>query len=430
MKCEFHNQSGVRTSISQALVFLAVCACASTGGAQETRADVLAQEREAKAQATDTTSVAAEPGRLERTFSWAEAKLEGTSGTRDGFYPELGGMITGAGISVGPGYRHSLFGDRATVDASASASWRRYTMVQSQIEWPRLFADRLSVGARVKYQDFTQVNFFGIGAASSKTNRTDFRLKDVDVLGFATVQANRWLSVGGRAGVLRNLDIARGTSSLYPSTGNVFDEASAPSLTRQPGYLHADMSFDVDTRDVPGYPTSGGRYRVSVATFHDQDYSQYSFRRVEADAAQYVPLLHKNWVLALRGRVALSQTGAGQEVPFYLLPALGGPTTLRGFSDYRFRDRDFLLLNAEYRWPILRALDGALFYEAGTVASSATALSIEHRHTDYGAGVRVHSTARTLVRLDVARSHEGSRVVFAFTAPFGVPNRAVVPYVP
>jgi outer membrane protein assembly factor BamA len=428
MARDFRNQAGVRTSLFQAcLLFLAVCACASTAGAQETRADVLAEERAAKTEAADT-SVALGPGRLARTFSWAEAKLDGGSGTHEGFYPELGGMITGAGISVGPGYRHYLFGDRALVDASAAASWRRYSTFQSRIEWPRLFEDRLAVGAQVKYQDFTQINFFGIGGASLKANQTDFRLNDVDVLGFATVQANRWLSVGGRVGVLRSVNVARGTSTLYPSTGDVFEESSAPSLTRQPGFVHSDVFLDIDARDVPGYPTSGGRYRLSASAFHDQNYSQYSFRRVEADASQYIPLLHKSWVLALRGRMAMSETSAGQEVPFYLLPTLGGPTTLRGFSDYRFRDRNLLLLNAEYRWPIFRALDGALFYDAGTV--SAHALSIQHPHTDYGAGVRLHSTTRTLVRLDFARSREGSRVIFSFTAPFGASSRTVVPYVP
>ncbi len=414
----------------RAYVFLlAACTCAAAASAQETRADELAQERAAKAQA-DGTSVPARPGFLERTFSWASAKVEGASGARDGFYPDMGGMIRGSGISAGPGYRHSLFGGRARLDASAAASWRRYTMAQSRIEFPRLLMDRLSAGAQVKYQDFTQINFFGIGGGSAKASETNFRMKDTDVAGFATVQANTWLSVGGRVGVLRSVGIARGTSSLSPSTGDRFDELTAPGLTRQPGFLHADVSLDVDTRDVPGYPTSGGRYRLSMASFHDRDYSQYSFRRMEADAAQYIPLLHRSWVLALRGRMALSQTAAGQEVPFYLLPTLGGPTTLRGFSNYRFRDRDLLLVSAEYRWPIFRAMDGALFYDAGTVAASADALSMRHPHTDYGVGFRFHTATRMMARVDLARSREGNRVAFTFTAPLGVPNRAVVPYVP
>jgi hypothetical protein len=424
-----HNQAARRTAWLRTGALLAICASAPGVGAQETRADLLAQERAVKAQET-AAAESAGPSWLERTFSWGEAKLENASGTKDGFYPELGGMVPGAGISVGPGYRHRLFGNRAVVAASAAESWHQYTMLRSRLEWPQLFTDHLSIGTELKYQDFTQINFFGIGGDSLKANQTNYRLRDMDALGFATVRPNRWLSIGGRVGVLRSVGIAAGTSSLSPSTGELFDAVTAPGLTRQPGFLHADLSVDVDTQDAPGYPTSGGRYHVGVATFQDRTYSQYSFRRLDADAAEYIPLLHKNWVLALRGRAVLTETAAGQDVPFYLLPSLGGSTTLRGFLDYRFRDRDLLLFNAEYRWPLLRALDGALFYDAGTVGPSTAALSVRNAHTDYGVGVRLHSTRRTLVRLDVARSNEGYRALFSFTAPFRAASSTVVPYAP
>jgi outer membrane protein assembly factor BamA len=190
------------------------------------------------------------------------------------------------------------------------------------------------------------------------------------------------------------------------------------------------VSVAIDTQDVPGYPTSGGLYRLSFASFHDQTYAQNSFRRLDADAAQHVPLLHKSWVLTLHGRAVLSQTDAGQDVPFYLLPTLGGSNTLRGFLDYRFRDRDALLFNAEYRWPLFRALDGALFYDAGTVAPSAEALSMRHARTDYGLGVALHTATRTLARVEVARSAEGIRALVTFSAPLRAPSRTMVPYAP
>ena len=424
-----HHHHDRRTTLFRTCALVAACACASTVGAQETRADLLAQERAAKAQEADA-SVSEGPGWRDRLFSWGESQLQDASATRDGFHPQIGGMIPGAGIAVGPGYRHHLFGDRAIVDASGTVSWRQYTMARTRVEWPQLLTNRLSVGAELKYQDFSKVNFFGIGEGSSKADRTNYRLKDVDVLGFATVRPNPWLSIGSRVGVLKRVEIAAGTSPLSPTTGDRFDEATAPGLTRQPDFLHADVSVAVDTQDVPGYPTSGGRYRVSVASFHDQDYARYSFRRLDADAAQYIPLFHKSWVLTLHGRAVLSNSAAGQEVPFYLLPTLGGSNTLRGFADYRFRDRDLLLFNVEYRWPLFRALDAALFYDAGTVAPSAQALSMRQAHTDYGAGLRLHSARRTIVRVDVARSPEGIRASFGFTAPLGAPSRTVVPYAP
>jgi hypothetical protein len=416
------------TLLVRACVFFAVCGSVSSVGAQETGAVgaiPTAQERATKAEGDAV--VVTRANRLTRTFRWAQSKIGDSKAARDGFYPELGGMITGAGISVGPGFRQSLFGDRAVLDASAAVSWRRYKMMQSEIAWPRLMNDHLAVGGQVKYQDFTQVNFFGIGGDSLKANQTDYRLKDVDALGFATVRANPWLSITGRAGMLRRVDIDRGTSTLHPATQDVFDEASAPSLTRQPNYLHTDVAVDADTRDVPGYPTSGGRYRLSVAAFHDRTFAQYSFRRVEADAAQYIPLGRS--VVALRARMDVTQAGEGQDVPFYLLPALGGAHSLRGYLDYRFRDRDLLMLNAEYRWPIVRVVDMAAFYDAGSVAPEASGLT-RRVHTDYGLGVRVHSAKQMLVRLDVARSREGTRANLTFSVPLALPNRSIAPYVP
>lgn len=415
----------------RAFLFVSACACASNAGAQQ----ALAEPGDASGAADETAQrpqsvVAAPPGFLERTITWASGKFDGASGAKDGFYPEFGGLITGSGWSVGPGYRQHVFGGSAVVDVSASISWRRYTMMQSGIEWPRLAGDHLSLGGQVKYQDFTQINFFGVGADSLKSNRTDYRLKDVDAIGFATIRADRWLSVTGSAGLLRRVDVGRGTSTLYPSTDTRFDENGAPGLTLQPSYLHTEIAVQGDTRDVPGYPSSGGRYRLSAATFNDRDFSRYSFRRVEADAAQYVPIFSDRSVLALRGRLDLTQTADGQVVPFYLLPSLGGSRTLRGYLDYRFRDRDSLLMNAEYRFPILRSLDGAMFYDAGAVAPTMHALGSAHLNRDYGFGLRVHSRNHMLVRVDLARGQEGSRALLAFSTPFGLSNHAVVPYVP
>lgn len=390
--------------LSRACMFVAVCACAASAGAQNTGVPSAPDDRPKTAEADDNGGV--NQGVLARTFSWAQNRIDGRSTSREGFYPRFGGMIPGAGPSAGVGYRHGLAGAGAIVDASAAISWRRYTMMQSQIAWPRLLNDRLSLGGTLQYGDFAQIDFFGIGNDSLKTERTDFRLRTLDALGFATVRANSALSVTGRAGLLRHIGV---------------DPMQQPSL------LHADAAVEMDTRDVPGYPARGGRYRISTAMFHDQTLSRYSFGRVEGDVAQYVPLGRS--VLTVRGRIDLSQTSAGQEVPFYLLPALGGSNSLRGFLDYRFRDRDLLLMGAEYRWPIVRALDAAVFYDAGAVAPQASALA-NRLHTDYGIGVRLHSTTHLLARLDVARSREGMRTLLSFSAPMKLATRDIAPYVP
>ena len=51
-----------------------------------------------------------------------------------------------------------------------------------------------------------------------------------------------------------------------------------------------------------------------------------------------------------------------------MLPALGGGSSLRGYSSWRFRDQNALLLQAEWRIMVNRYLDLAFFYDAGKVA--------------------------------------------------------------
>jgi hypothetical protein len=88
-----------------------------------------------------------------------------------------------------------------------------------------------------------------------------------------------------------------------------------------------------------------------------------------------------------------------------------------------------LMGNAEYRWPILHAVDAALFYDVGTVGPHAGDLS-RHLNADYGVGVRLHKRTHLIARLDVARSREGMRALLSFSAPLSVPSRIVTPYVP
>jgi outer membrane protein assembly factor BamA len=382
-----------------------------------------------------SASAAAQDGgapanRLLRTLSWTEAKVDGISGgAADGFYPEFGGLITGAGIAAGPGYRQQLFGRRMIIDASGAISMRRYTQLQSRIEWPRLMNDRLSLGAQLRVNDFTEINYFGVGRDSTKNNQTDYRLKYIDTTAFGTVHAASWLSIAGRAGLMRRAGITSGTSTLVPSVEERFTDASAPGLIAQPNYAHADVSIEADTRDVPGYPASGGRYRASFAAFHDRDFGRYSFRRVETEASQYIPLGERT-VASLRGRLDLTQTADGQQVPFYLMPALGSGQTLRGYDDYRFRDRDAALANAELRTRVAGPLDAVVFFDAGSVAPTFAALTEHRALTDYGVGVRVHSKRHLLVRLDLARGSEGTHAIVSFTPSFAFAKRTVAPYVP
>jgi len=348
--------------------------------------------------------------RLLRAMSWTETKIDGVGRATDGVYPEVGGLIPGAGIAAGPGYRRHI-GTRLMIDTSAALSIRGYTQLQSTVSWPQLMDGRLVVGGQARYDDFTRVNYFGVGRDASRDDRTDYRLTYVDTDAFMTMRAGKLASISSRVGLMQR-------ARLRSDAG-----------VTAPNYLHADVAIEADTRDAPGYPSAGGRYRVSLSSFHDRDMGRYSFRLVEAEASQYIPLSERA-VAAIHGRVDVTQTSGDQQVPFYMLPALGSGQTLRGYDDYRFRDRDAAFVTGEVRHRIAGPVDAALFYDAGSVAASAGAIGRGRLITDYGVGIRVHSTRHLLARLDIARGTEGLHAVVSFTPSLAFSKRTLAPYVP
>ena len=140
----------------------------------------------------------------------------------------------------------------------------------------------------------------------------------------------------------------------------------------------------MDYRDEKDNARAGGLYSLSWREYSDLDFDRYSFRAVDLLLQQFFPIFDKKRVFAIQGRLqsAATDSGAGQTVPFYFKPTLGGSTSHRGFNDFRFRDDAVVYLNAEYRWETFSGLDMALFSDWGTVASqrrSAQAVRCQER---------------------------------------------------
>jgi outer membrane protein assembly factor BamA len=139
---------------------------------------------------------------------------------------------------------------------------------------------------------------------------------------------------------------------------------------------------------------------------------------MDYEAIQHVPIGRDAWVLSFRARVETTDTKDGQAIPFFMLPALGGGSSLRGFTSWRFRDRHSLLLQAEWRVLVSPLLDTALFYDAGKVVASRSDLDLDGLKSDYGIGVRLHGPAATPLRIEFAKSNEGLALVFSAHASF------------
>ena len=202
-----------------------------------------------------------------------------------------------------------------------------------------------------------------------------------------------------------------------PSVETVYTPATLPGLGAKPTYLHSQGTVGIDSRPSPGYARRGGFYGVTFHDFADPD-TAFGFTQVDYEAIQHVPLLREAWVLSFRGRVETTSLKDDQQIPFFMLPSLGGGSDLRGFSSWRFRDRNSLLLQAEWRVMVNRFLDMAVFYDAGKVTAHRSDLNLDGLKTDGGLGFRFHGPLATPLRIDFAKGNEGLAIVFGASAVF------------
>lgn len=374
-----------------------------------------------------------EPSIIERAVIFADRR-HGNGEFTNGFYPDVWNMIPGAGwISAGPGYRHWYAKDRVFVDASAAVSWRGYKTAQARFELPKLASSRLAVGSQLGLQDFTQVSFFGEGPEALRANRSEYRIRSQNLVGYMTVRPVEWAGIGAQIGWLRPSILPRAGwfESDRPDTRDVFAANPVFAMADQPTFMHREVSLTADTRDFPRHPSRGGLYRAAAAS-HTGSGVAFSFRRYEAEAAHFVPVADSRVVIALHGWLVASDTSEGQVVPFYLQPSLGGHNTLRAYPDYRFHDRNLVLINAEGRVAMMAHVDAVVFLDAGNVAPRLGDLNLDKR--SYGAGLRLHTRRHTFARLDIARGGEGWRLLFRVTDPLDLSrlSRRIVaaPFVP
>jgi hypothetical protein len=426
---------------------LAVLAAPGFGFAQDTRIDEgPEQEPGVTSPLTPLTPLTrinpgllAEPQLLTNMIDGLFERFGETGTPKDGFYAELSNMITGSGfLSLGPGYRHQLLNDRAFVDASAAVSWRAYTMMQARFEMPALFDSHFSFGMQTMWQDQTQISYFGIGPNSLQSNESQYQMQSIDTVAYATLRPVPSLALTGEFGFLRRPDILSPGGPFKPSlptTEQEFPNDPGVSEPFQPNYLYSEVSLTSDTRDHRSRPTSGSLYRAQFTSWVDQSTSigTFTFRQYEAEALHFIPVMqNRDWVLALHGWIVWSDVPSGNQVPFYLLPSIGGNNSLRSYDDYRFHDQNLALFNAESRWGLWAHLDGALFLDAGNVRQSVQDLNLDK--ISVGAGIRLHTQKATFARFDVAYGQGGWNVVFRTSDPLRLSRLtrrvAAVPFVP
>ena len=352
------------------------------------------------------------PGKLEGLMNRAEDIL--VNGVPR-WHPFFESAYYGGGLTLGAGYAHHV-SPYNLFDVRGSYTILGYKRVEAEFTAPRLFHRRGALSLLGGWREATQTAFYGLGMGTSKDDRTDFDFQQP--YGSATLTlwpARRLLMLRG------GLELSQW--SQRPAEGNirsvetVYTPATLPGLGTKTTYLHSQGTAGFDWRTSPGYSRRGGFYGVTLHDYADKD-ERFGFREIDYEAIQHLPILREAWVISLRAIARTTYRKPDQQVPFFLLPYVGSGSTLRGFTSHRFRDQNGLTLQAEWRIMANRFMDTAVFYDTGKVAARRADLDLNGLKSDYGFGVRFHGPFATPLRVDVARSPEGSRLVISTHAIF------------
>jgi len=354
-----------------------------------------------------------EPGAVERVLDRVEQLF--VPG-RVRLHPFFQSAYAGGGFTLGAGYVQHV-SEYNTIDYRGSITFSGYKRIEAAFLAPRVFKRQGTFTLLGGWREATRVGFYGIGTEhTSVDDRANYSFRQpyaaaalevrpahTALLLLGGVEASRW-SQGSAGGE-------------QPSVDDVYTPETLQGLGSRVTYLHSHAGGGIDSRPSPGYARHGGAYTLVFHDFRDQD-RRAGFRRTDYDAVQHIPIGRDTWVLSLHARLELANAGGGQTIPFFMLPALGGGSSLRGFSSWRFRDLNSLLMQADWRVLANRFLDMALVYDAGRVAAHRSDLTDAPLKSDYGLGLRFHGPIATPLRVEFVHGNEGLSLVFSSKAAF------------
>jgi hypothetical protein len=330
------------------------------------------------------------------------------------WHPFFENAYRGGGFAAGLGYMwHAT--SYSYVDIRGSYSIKSYKRAEIEFVSPRLFHRRGELSLLGGWRDATEVGFYGVGIDTSVNNRVNYGFERPYGGALLTVRPTRRLLLLRGGLDLSKWDLKSGTGGT--SIEDVYTPETLPGVGTTTTYLHTLATVGFDWRPSSGYARRGGFYGVTAHDYNDRD-DLFGFRELDYEVIQHIPILRESWVLSLHGLAQTTVLKGDQQVPFFMLPSLGGGSNLRGYSSWRFRDRNSVLLQAEWRIMANRFFETAVFYDAGQVAAHKSDLNLDRQQRDYGFGARFHTPFSTVLRVDVARSREGTSIVFATSPVF------------
>ena len=175
------------------------------------------------------------------------------------------------------------------------------------------------------------------------------------------------------------------------------------------------ISITFDNRDNIFYPSSGNYLKIEGVFYRKFAGSEYSFDKYILNYRQFWEFIENNFLaLQLYSHFSLGNP------PFFRLPALGGSYRMRGYYEGRYRDRQYITSQIEYRKIIWWRFGLNLFVSLGDVSDKLSAFRLKDLKKSYGFGIRFvfDETEKVNLRVDFGFTKNSSGIYFALEEAF------------
>ena len=303
-----------------------------------------------------------------------------------------------------------FLGHGINVEIPLLYTYSQYQAYQFKASVPltsRSSANRLTFDLGAGYLSRARDDFFGIGNESARDDERQLR----------------WVTRQASAGVSANLNehwkshfegVYRSVGVTKPTTGwsaqDHFDAESVPGLF---GAKLSSFVFSIahDTQQRENNSFQGGSDQFNLSFNRSIDGGDFAYWQYHLESQHFFPISSDGRkVIAARGLIETNATTDGHSMPFFDMPTVGSSSTIRGFENFRFRDKTALAMSLEYRYRIWPALDWGLFIDEGQVAPQLGDLGLDRFHTGYGVRLFVWPKPNLPISLDYGRSRETWRL--------------------
>jgi len=336
---------------------------------------------------------------------------------------ESGIKFGAGGVGVGSGFgprvtffNKNLLGRGIDVEVPLTYTYKQYQQFSFNGSIPLFYPklDKLSFDLGTAYISRAQDDFFGIG---NNTPEDETKLRTVTrqaSAGFTAKWSERWTS--GFGVTYRSVGVTEPTSGT--STQAQFSATAVPGLY---GATLGSAGFFVtrDTQKRENYSFKGGLDDFQISFNRSVDGGDFEYWRYHFYSQHFFSLNDDGRkVLAARGLVETNVTPGSRLMPFFDMPFVGSDETLRGFDNFRFRDKSALALSLEYRYRIWPRLDWGVFIDEGQVAPQLGDMALDRFHTGYGLRLFVWPKPDLPISIDYGRSNASWRLYINFNTRF------------